>query len=244
MMWKQTVRRIALTLVVLLMMPAIVHAAQSSSTNYQVNEVFFGSGGELNSCSTSYCSKQSAGEVVVGNTASANYQAQGGFNTDREPYIEFTVTNPNTSLGVLSSTTTATANATFSVKTYLANGYTVVNASNPPTYSTHPMNTPSVPTASTVGTEQFAINLVANTSPTTFGANPVQVPSNTFSFGQVSADYSNANLYKYTNGDTVAFSTKSTSFTNYTISYIYNISKGTPGGYYQLNHILVATSTY
>lgn len=222
-------------------------AQQSSSTNYQVNEVFFGTGGELNACSSNYCSKQSAGEMTAGNTASTNYQAQGGFNTDREPYLEFIVTNTNTDLGVLSVGSTARTTATFSVKTYLAGGYVVTTESDPP-QSPYPIPhyfaTPSTPAAPAVGTEQFGINLVANTVPTAFGANPQQYPDNTFSFGTVANGYNTANLFKYVKGDTVARSTKSTGETNYTVSYIYNISNVTPEGTYSFNHVLVATSTY
>lgn len=225
-------------------LPVAVYAVQSSSTNFQVNEVFFGSGGELNACSTTYCSKQSAGDLAVGATESGNFRARAGFNTDRYPYIEFTVSNTNVNLGELSPNTTKTVNATFSVRTYLSRGYSVVNASPPPTNNTYTMQTLTVPTASAAGTEQFGINLVANTDPTGFGANPEQQPDNTFGFGVVSADYSTPNLYKYSEGDTVALATASTSATVYTVSYIFNVSNVTPGGTYNFNHILVATPTY
>jgi hypothetical protein len=242
--WKQTVKRIALCLLVLLALPVAASAAQSSSSNFQVNEVFFGSGGELHACSTNYCSKQSAGETAVGNTASPNYQAQAGFNTSREPYIEFTVSNTNVDLGTLTATSTKTATATFTVKAYLAHGYNVVNASDPPANNAYTMQALTIPTASSVGTEQFGINLVANTSPTSFGADPQYIPNNTFSFGQVTADYSSPDLYKYVKGDSVAQSTSSSSDTTYTVSYIFNISNVTPGGSYVMNHVLVATGTY
>jgi len=225
----------------------IALAQQSSSTNYQVNEVFFGTGGELNACSTNYCSKQSAGEMTVGSTSSTNYKAQGGFNTDRQPYLEFIVTNTNTDLGVLSVGSTARTTATFSVKTYLAGGYVVMNQSDPP-QSPYPIPhyfaSPSSPTASAIGTEQFGINLVSNTSPVAFGADPVQRPDSTYSFGAAATGYNTANFFKYVKGDTVAQSTKSSGETDYTVSYIYNISNVTPEGTYSFNHILVATSTY
>jgi len=51
-------------------------------------------------------------------------------------------------------------------------------------------------------------------------------------------------MYKYLNGDVVAFSTQSSSYTNYTISYIFNVSNVTPGGSYLFHHVLVATSTF
>jgi len=219
-------------------------AAQSASSNYQVNEVFFGSGGELNACSTSYCSKQSIGETAVGNSSSPNYQAQAGFNTNREPYLEFTVSNTNVDLGTLTATTTKTATASFSVKSYLAHGYVVSNASDAPTNGSYIMQALALPTSSQVGTEQFGINLVANTDPIIFGANPSHTPDSTFSFGQVGLDYSNSDLYKYQKGDVVAMSTQSSSYTNYTISYILNVSNVTPGGSYLFRHVLVATSTF
>lgn len=228
-----------------LLLPVVVLAAQSSSNNYQVNEVFFGSGGEIHACSTSYCTKQSAGDLAVGSVASNSYRAQAGFNTDRTPYIEFTVSNTNVNLGTLNATSTKTATASFSVKAYLAHGYIVVNASDPPTNNTYTMQALATPSASSVGTEQFGINLVANTVPSIPGsADPTLSPDASFSFGQVSPAYSTTNLFKYAKNDTVAFSTASTSFTTYTVSYLFNVSNVTPGGVYSLLHVLVATGTY
>lgn len=229
----------------------LANAQQSSSSNYQVNEVFFGTGGELNACSSTYCSKQAAGETGVGNTSSANYQAQGGFNTDRTPFIEFIVTAGSTDLGVLSTGNAATATGTFSVKTYLSSGYVVQTVSDPPTNTlpNKPMlNALASPSASSPGTEQFGINLVANNpgcgAPTTFGANPIQIPDNTYSFGTVASGYNTCGLFKYVKGDTIAQSSKSSGETDYTISYLFNISNVTAAGEYQFHHVLVATSTY
>lgn len=242
---KQILKRCLLLVGAFLLVPAVVSAAQTSSANYQVNEVFFGSGGELHACSgNDYCAKQSAGELATGRTSSANYAAQAGFNTDRSAYIECTVSNTNVDLGTLTPDTTATATATFSVKAYLAHGYSVVNASDPPTNGSYTMRAMNIPAGSSTGSEQFGINLVANTLPVTFGANPVQSPDNTFSFGQVSSDYSSPNMYKYAKGDIVAFSTSSSSATTYTVSYLFNIGHVTPGGQYVLHHVLVATATY
>ncbi len=228
-----------------LLLPVVALAAQSASNNYQVNEVFFGSGGEIHACSTTYCSKQSAGDLAAGRATSNNYLAQAGFNTDRTPYIEFTVNNPNVDLGTLNANTTKTATATFSVKAYLAYGYNVVNASDPPTNNSYIMQALATPTASSAGTEQFGINLVANTVPAIPGsANPTFSPNASYSFGQVSPAYSTTNLFKYAKNDTVASSTASTSFTTYTVSYLFNVSNVTPGGVYSLLHVLVATGTY
>jgi len=235
-----------LLVVMILALPVVVFAAtgQSSSTNYSVDQVHFGSGGQLKACSTNYCAKQSTGDLSVGNTKSSNYNAIAGGNTDRNEYLQFIVGATTINTGALSTSTTSTATATFSVKSYLSSGYTVINASAPPKSGTNVMHALSSPAAAVSGTEQFGINLVANTSPVTFGASPVQTPDSTFGFGQVGAGYNTPNNYKYNNGDTIAYSTQSSGETDYTISYIFNISSVTPGGTYTMNHVLIATATF
>jgi hypothetical protein len=174
----------------------------------------------------------------------ATTQAQAGFNTNREEYLEFQVNTPSIDFGTLTTSTTKTGTATFQVKSYLANGYQVVTASAPPKNGSYTLAGMATLGASAVGTEQFGINLKANTSPTTFGANPVQVPDGTFSYGTATTEYSIANQYKYVNGDVIASSPRSSGETDYTISYIMNISNATPGGVYTMSHVLVATSTF
>ena len=228
-----------------------VYASQSASPNYGVDEVFFGAGGELNACSGTYCAKQSAGEIAAGNTAATAFQAVGGFNTNRDPYLAFSVAGSSTDLGYLSKVAAATTTATFAVKTYLASGYVVQLASDPPTNTgagSHVFTALTTPSSSSPGTEQFGINLRQNTigcgAPANFGNDPVQVPDNTFSFGTVASDYNTCGLFKYVKGDTIASSSKSSGETDYTISFIYNINDLTPDGEYVFNGTLVATSTF
>ena len=223
--------------------------AQTCSNNYQVNEAFFGTGGSLDTtCSGTYCAKQSAGELGVGNTSGTAYQAQAGFNTDRAPSLTFIVNSATISLGTLTPGTTTTATATFSVKTYLASGYVVTLASDPPTAGTYTMKALSTPTAANTSQEQFGINLVANTvgcgAPANFGSNPAQVPDSTFSFGAAATGYNTCGLFKYVKGDTIALATKSSGETDYTISYIFGVTNVTPGGTYSMSQVLVATSTF
>lgn len=233
-----------LSLLVLALL-GVQHAlAQSSSTNYQVNEYFFGTGGELDPSSPNYKAKQTTGETAIGNQSSTSYQAQGGFNTTDTPYLEFVVNSGSIDLGNLSTSSTATTTATFYVRAYLSSGYQVTAESAPPKNGGYTINALSSPTASATGSEQFGINLVANTSPTSFGANPSQNPDSSFSFGAAATGYDTANQYKYVQGDAVALSTKSSGRTDYTISYIFNISSTTPGGQYSFSQNLVATATY
>jgi len=238
----------------LLAVPASAWAQQAVSPAYSVDEVFFGTGGELEACSAdgnsdgvSYCSKQSAGETAVGNSVSPTYQTQAGFNTNREEYLEFIVNSSNTSLGNLTTSSPATLTGTFSVKAYLASGYSVINASDPPSgggTTPHTLTNLTSPTAYNSTAEQFGINLVANTSPTTFGAAASQQPDSSFGFGAAATGYDTANQYKYVKGDTIASSTKSSGQTNFTVSYLVKINGQTPAGKYTFNHVMVALGTY
>lgn len=236
------------SLLVAVAWPAIVAAQQSQSTNYSVDEVFFGTGGELEACSAGYCSKQAAGETAVGATNSTNYGAQAGFNTNREEYLSLYVDNTSTNLGILSAGTPATTTGTFSVSAYLASGYVISNGSDPPRSGPNFLNNLTSPTASVPNSEQFGINLVQNTvgcgAPANFGADPTQTPDNTFGFGSAASGYNTCGQFKYVKGDTIAAATRSSGITNYTVSYLYNISNATKSGEYVFNHTLVATATY
>lgn len=238
-------QRLAIGVALLLLcMPLRLYAQSSSSPNYRVDQTFFGSGGEINACSGSYCSRQSAGELGVGNTASNSYQAYAGFNTTDEPFLEFVVTGANIDLGYLSTTQATTATGTFYVRAWQAGSYAVRTESDPPTNTAGGGSqiTPlSSPTTSSPGTEQFGINLRDNSSPDV-GTDPQQVHS--FSTGTVASGYNTVNNFKHVKGDIIAQSTSSSGTTIYTISYLFNISEITKSGQYRFNHILVATGTY
>ena len=218
--------------------------AQSSSPNYRLEETFFGTGGELDASSPNYRAQQSVGENTTGNTGSTNFQANAGFNTKEEPYLEVSTTGGATDLGDLSPSAASVTTSTFYVRAYLASGYSVLIVSNPPTYGTEQINSLSSQTASSAGTEQFGINLAVNTSPASFGAIPSQSPDSTFGFGYATSNYDDANLYQYIKGDTIARSDKSSGRTNYTISYLYNISTLSPAGEYIFTQDLVVVATY
>lgn len=207
-------------------------SAQMSSTNYTVNEAQFGNGANLEQCSTQYCAKTSAGDLVVGNGSSANYSAQFGFNTTNEPLLEVSTVQSNSDAGVLSSATTGKVSAQVNVRSYLIKGYVMQITGSSPRINNHALTPMATTAASSAGTEQFGLNLVANTSPS-IGAIPVQVPDNTFSYGVAAAGYNTANQFKYVDGDVVASSPTSTGQTNYTVSMILNISDVTPGGRYK-----------
>lgn len=224
---------------------ATVFAQQSSSTNYKVNEVYFGSGGDLNICSTNYCSKQSAGELTVGNTSSTSYQAQAGFNTSDTPLLEVNVNGGTFDLGVLDATAVHTTSASFTVRNYLSNGYVVHLTGDAPTSleNGHALTPMASAAASSPGTEQFGVNLRLNTAPS-IGADPQQQPDSTFGFGTASTGYNTPNQFKFVNNDTIASSPKSSGTTFYTLSIMANISTQTPAGVYGGSLSVVVVPTF
>lgn len=223
----------AVSLIALAVWAGPIAHAQSSSTNYKVEESFFGTGGELDASSTNYRAKQSAGETTVGNSASANYQFQGGFNTTDAPLLEVAVNGGTYDMGVLDISSTGAVTATFTVRNYLSSGYVVRLNGQTPTDSVsgHSLDAMSSAAASTPGTEQFGVNLVDNGNPD-IGSNPAQVPDSSYSFGTAIAGYDTSNLFKFVDGDTIAMSPKSSGQTNYALSIIANVARSTPSGQY------------
>lgn len=241
--------RLAISAVILLtLVPASAVFAQFSSSNYSANETQFGSGGELNSSSANYQGQSSVGSLGVDNVSSANYKAYSGFLTPNEPFLEFSIDSSVVNLGTLDTASANTGTAAFHVRAYVDSGYTVQTLSQPPSYTsgaTHTLTAMSTLGSSTIGTEQFGINLRANTSPATFGADPVPFPDSTFAAGAAATGYSTVNQYKYVVGDIIANSSGSGwGLTNYTIAYIANINTLTPAGSYSVVHDLVVVATY
>ena len=237
-----------LTLAVMLPLSAL--AQTSSSSNFQVQEAQFGSGGTAEVCSgNQYCAQGSLGANAVGNQSSANFDSQAGVLTENEEFLEFVILDTSVDLGELTPTTTGTGTAEFYVRTYLSSSYAVYSVAPSPSIaageSLDPMTTTA---ASQQGTEQFGINLVDNTNPD-IGANLANQPDGTFADGAISAGYGTVDQFRYVDGETIVeapatVGNQGTGQTNYTISYIANVSALTPAGTYVMNHNLIAVPTY
>lgn len=219
-------------------------AYTSTSSHYQIPESFLGGSGSINSTSANYQSQGAAGAPAVGgqyaaggNSSSPNYQANGGSVTTSDPALSFAVNGSTTiNFGSLSTAATATATSTFNVIDYTSYGYIVQVVGAPPQSGAHPLAAMSG-SASALGTEQFGINLKANTTPS-IGANP------SGGVGVAASGYNTANSYKYNSGDTIASGPKSSAQTNYTVSYIANAATTTPGGAYTGTLTFICTGTY
>ncbi|MGH7234612.1 MAG: hypothetical protein ACREF7_04180 [Candidatus Saccharimonadales bacterium] len=214
----------------------------SSSPNYQLIETVIGGNGSINSSSTNYQDTQSGGIIGIGTSTGTNYQAQAGHETTNDPALSFAILSANPSFGSFSPTATATATSQFEVIDYTSYGYVVQISGTAPTNSSgHQIQALATNSAPTIGTEQYGFNLVANTLPISFGANP---DFGQFGTGTVATNYNTANSYRFDSGDEIAYSGKTSGQTEYTISYIVDVSDVTPGGKYTSVQNIICTATY
>ena len=234
---------LALVLVSLYSFVSIAQADTSASSHYQLTEPIIGGSGVTNSQSANYQSSQSSGVLGIGNSLGSSFQINNGHETTNDPALGFAITTPTASFGNFSAGNTATATANFEVADYTSYGYVVQIVGNTPTdpVSNHAIAAMATTGPSQAGIEQFGINLVANTSPVSLGANP---DHGQFGFGSASSNYGTADNYRYVSGETIASAPKSSGQTIYTISYIINVSSLTVAGQYSANQTIVCTGTY
>lgn len=220
-------------------------AVTSVSPNYQVSEFQVGGGSMLESCSDQYCARGSAGDSVTGTSKNSKNTTTFGSaaGTDSDPLLEVTVEEGESDLGIFTTESTAVKTANVHIRTHLSNGYILQLVGDPPKHGDHMLKTPTIPTASQPGKEQFGINAVANTVPVV-GADPQQIPSGQISFGVVEDDYKVSNMFKYVSGNVIARSSSESGRTDYTISMIVNVSNATPAGHYSGEFSAVVVPIY
>ncbi len=219
------------------------YAETLQSSSYRIDESFIGGGGTVNSASPSYRADSAIGTTTIGSSTPAGgtgRQTEGGYVTTSDPALTFSVNSSSVSFGALSTTAASTATSTFSVTNYTSYGYIVQVAGSSPSNGSHPLAALANPTASQTGQEQFGINVVANTSPVSFGADPGPVGTH----GVAATGYNGDGLFKYVSGQTIASAPKSSAQTNFTISYLVNAATTTPGGQYSGALTLICTGAY
>lgn len=232
----------ALVVTLCLLMSAPASAVILQSPSYRFDESSIGTD-SLQGASSSYKISASTNDLAVGKSASNNLQIANGTKTTPDPTLSFAVTKADATFSTFSPSSTASATAEFQVKNYTSYGYAVQIYGTPPKSNSHTIAPISdVPTASQLGIEQFGINLVANTSPSSLGKNPDN--DNGFGFGAAGANYLTSNKYYFVSGDTIASAPKSSGQTSYTISYIANVTGLTPGGTYKSDQMLVVIGQY
>lgn len=221
-----------------------VWAVTSKSPNFEVSETEFGAGAALNTCSGSYCAQATIGSTTNGEGSSANYAASfSPLEDNSEPSLELFVEPGKSDLGQLDIDRTATRTMVLNVRSYLAGGYTVQITGTPPQFEGYTLDTPTTPTASQVGSEQFGLNIVANTSPS-IGQDPISSLDDKPVPGVAMPAYSVPNMFMYSDGDVVARTLSESSQIRYTVSMIVNVGGTTPAGHYAGDFSAVVTPVF
>lgn len=214
-----------------------------SSANYRIEEGFVGGAGGAGTSSDNYLLQEGIGTSTAGESAGGQFRQQAGAATTADPTLSFIVNTPSIDFGLLSPSATKTGVSSFSVLNYTSYGYVVQTVGYPLMHGSHALAGIATPSLSQPGVEQFGINLKDNSSPD-IGAEAVQVPDSSFSTGVAANGYDTPDMFAYTPGDVIASASQSSGRTDYTVSYIANMSITTPGGVYTGAHTLVVTGTY
>ncbi len=142
-------------------------------------------------------------------------------------------------MGDLNSESTLTAQSQMAVGTNASGGFAITANGTEPSAGTSVIDSPSTPTESKPGSNQFGINLVANDSPS-IGNDP----EGTWANAVPSPDYSVPNRYKYVPGDVVAYSPNVSLMKKFTVSYILNSHKDIRPGVYSTTITYIASGRF
>lgn len=151
-----------------------------------------------------------------------------------------TGTNGNyySDMGDLNDHTTLTASSQMAVGTNASGGFAITAFGDLLSAGTNVLDSPVTPTASQTGTNQFGINLVANTEPV-IGTDPEGGVSN-----EATPNYAQPNKYMFVPGDIVADSSAVSLMQRYTVSYIINSSPSLRAGVYTTTITYLASGRF
>lgn len=142
-------------------------------------------------------------------------------------------------MGELSERSTLLAQSQMAVGTNASGGFAITANGTPMSAGMNVIDSPTSPTESVQGTNQFGLNLVANDAPIV-GSNPEGEWANAIP----SPDYSLPNRYKYVSGDVVAYSPNVSLMKKFTVSYIVNSSKNLKAGVYSTTITYIASGRF
>lgn len=152
-----------------------------------------------------------------------------------------TGTNDNyyTDMGQLDSSTTLTAQSQMAVGTNATGGFAITANGGPPAAGTNVIDSPSSPTESVPGSNQFGINLVANNTPSVGND-----PEGTWANAVTTPDYGVPDVYKFVSGDVVAYSPNVSLMKKFTVSYILNSRPDLHPGVYSTTITYIASGRF
>lgn len=142
-------------------------------------------------------------------------------------------------MGQLSSDSTLVAQSQMAVGTNASGGFAITANGFPMSAGTSVIDSPTEPTESQPGKNQFGINLVANNAPAV-GSDP----EGTWANAVPSPDYSIPNHYKYVPGDVVAYSPNVSLMKKFTVSYIVNAKEDLKAGVYTTTVTYIASGRF
>lgn len=181
------------------------------------------------------------GEVTTGITLETQVPPMLIFCVAEEVEDNCAGTNENyyKDLGTLSSQSTLATQSQMAVGTNASGGFAITANGFPMSAGTSVIDSPKDPAESTVGTNQFGINLVENTSPA-IGKDP----EGTWANAVPSPDYGVPNKYKYVPGDTIAYSPNVSLMKKFTVSYVVNSHQNLRAGVYNTTLTYIASGRF
>ena len=147
-------------------------------------------------------------------------------------------TGSTLNLGTLTTATTGSGTSQLGAATNGSSGYAITVAGATLTSGSFTITANSTNATSTQGTEQFGLNLAANTTPSVG-----QAPDGTGT-GTATANYATADSFRFVSGDTIASVASADNFRRYTVSYMSNIAANTEPGTYSTTLTYVCTATF
>jgi hypothetical protein len=149
-----------------------------------------------------------------------------------------TIAGASVNLGSGSTSSTASGTSVMAASTNAGSGYNITVNGTTLTSGSNTIAALATQTASTVGTAQFGMNLVSNTTPA------VGAAVSGAGTATASANYNTTNNYRFVTGDPVVSIGTPQNANTFTVSYIANISGVTPPGSYVSNLTYIATANY
>ncbi|MBD3238483.1 MAG: hypothetical protein GF332_02500 [Candidatus Moranbacteria bacterium] len=210
----------------------------ASGTNQIVN---------LNSVGTAGADEGDNQILSIGGTFGDSGQIALGLTNDDQVYVEgrvnqqleFDLNENICNLGELTASTTGVCSVTFNASTNASSGMVVSYSGTTLTNAASDTITAISNTTSTQGTEQFGLNLKANTTPA-IGAEI----TGTAPILAAAGNYATADTFDFVTGDTVANSTAGINDSLATVSFMANVASLTEPGIYSTDLTFIATGTF
>ncbi len=149
-----------------------------------------------------------------------------------------TVSGSSVNFGSFSSTSTSSGTSVMAASTNADSGYTITVNGGTLTSGGDTISALAAQTASSIGTEQFGLNLKDNATPNV-GAEVSGSGS-----GAASANYATADQFRFASGDSISSAAGNTDANTFTASYIVNVGGSTEPGTYTATMTYICTATF